>query len=119
MSKALRDADYLEHIRDAIARIDRYTAGKVEADFLDNELIQDGVIRNLEIIGEAVTKLSPELKARYAGVPWGEISGMRNRLIHGYISVNLEIVWSTVQKVVPDFLGKISDIQRDLGLPSR
>jgi uncharacterized protein with HEPN domain len=116
MSNAFRDADYLEHIRDAIARINRYTASKVEADFLDNELIQDGVIRNLEIIGEAVTKLSPELKARYANVPWGEISGMRNRLIHGYISVNLEIVWSTVQKVVPEFLDKITDIQRELGL---
>ena len=117
MSKALRDGDYLEHIRDAIARISRYTAGKIEADFLGDELVQDGVIRNLEIIGEAVTKLSPELKARYAGVQWGEIAGMRNRLIHGYISVNLEIVWSTVQKVVPDFLGKITDIQRELGLP--
>lgn len=72
MSKALRDTDYLDHIRDAIARIQRYTAGKLEADFLGNELIQDGVIRNLEIIGEAVTKLSPELKARYGNVPWGE-----------------------------------------------
>lgn len=117
MSKALRDGDYLEHIRDAITRISRYLAGKIEADFLGDELVQDGVIRNLEIIGEAVTKLSPELKARYADVPWGEISGMRNRLIHGYISVNLEIVWSTVQKVVPDFFGKITDIQRELGLP--
>ncbi|MBK9447093.1 MAG: hypothetical protein QG672_1537 [Pseudomonadota bacterium] len=114
MSKALRDTDYLDHIRDAIARIQRYTAGKLEADFLGNELIQDGVIRNLEIIGEAVTKLSPELKARYGNVPWGEISGMRNRLIHGYISVNLEIVWSTVQKVLPIFLGNIEDIQRQL-----
>ncbi|MBI2308435.1 MAG: DUF86 domain-containing protein [Rhodocyclales bacterium] len=115
MNQALRDADYLEHIQDAIARIGRYTADKVEADFLGNELIQDGVIRNLEIIGEAVTKLSPELKARYAGVPWGENPGCET--IHGYISVNLEIVWSTVQKVVPDFLGKITDIQRELGLP--
>ena len=51
------------------------------------------MIRNLEIIGEAVTKLSPELKARYGNVPLGEISGMRNRLIHDYLSVNLEIVW--------------------------
>lgn len=117
MSKALRDADYLEHIRDAIARIDRYTAGKVEADFLAAELIQDGVIRNLEVIGEAVTKLSPELKARFPDVSWGDISGMRNRLIHGYMSVNLEIVWSTVQKVVPDFLDKIRHIQQALNRP--
>lgn len=71
MSKALRDADYLEHSQDAIARIHRYTTGKDEAGFISNELIQDGVIRNLEIIGEAVTKLSPELKAKHADVPWG------------------------------------------------
>lgn len=63
MSKALRDADYLGHVRDAIARIGRYTKDKRQEDFLGDELVQDGVIRNLEIIGEAVTKLSPELKA--------------------------------------------------------
>lgn len=115
MNKALRDVDYLDHIRDAIAKIGRYTAGKIEADFLSDELVQDGVIRNLEIIGEAVTKLSPELKTRHGHVPWGEISGMRNRLIHGYISVNLEIVWSTVEKVLPDFLCQVESIQRELG----
>lgn len=115
MSKALRDTDYLDHICDAIARIERYTADKSEDDFLADELVQDGVIRNLEIIGEAVTKLSPELKARYADVPWGEVSGMRNRLIHGYISVNLEIVWSTVQKVLPGFRGRVDAIQREIG----
>lgn len=114
MSKALRDADYLEHIQDAMDRILRYTMGMDEAGFIDDELIQDGVIRNLEIIGEAVTKLSPELKTRHSDVPWREISGMRNRLIHGYISVNLEIVWSTVEKVVPAFLGKVMDIRREL-----
>lgn len=113
MSKPLRDSDYLDHIGDAIARIKRYTAGRSEADFLGDEFVQDGVIRNLEIIGEAATKLSPELKASNRNVPRGEISGMRNRLIHGYISVNLEIVWSTVQKVLPNFLDQIESIRRE------
>lgn len=80
MSKELRDQDYLEHIQDAIGKIHRYVAGKSEADFMADDLVQDGVIRNLEIIGEAVTKLSPELKSSHDDVPWGEISGMRNRL---------------------------------------
>ncbi|MEW5890551.1 MAG: DUF86 domain-containing protein [Pseudomonadota bacterium] len=114
MSKELRDLDYLEHIQEAINKIQRFTADKAEADFLANELVQDAVIRNLEIIGEAVTKLSPGLKARHGSVPWGEISGMRNRLVHGYMTVNLEIVWSTVEKVLPDFLEKVKDIQREL-----
>ena len=64
MSNPMRDADYLDHIQDAIAKVLRYTKGKSESDFLGDELIQDGVIRNLEIVGEAVSKLTPELKAR-------------------------------------------------------
>ena len=83
---------------------------KTEAEFMASELVQDGVIRNLEIIGEAVSKLSPELKARHADVPWREVSGMRNRLIHGYMSVNLNIVWDTVVKVLPEFLETVTAI---------
>ena len=114
MSKELRDADYLDHIQEAVARIHRYPTGKGEAEFMNSELIQDGVIRNLEIIGEAVTKLSPELKAKRPDIPWLDISGMRNRLIHGYVSVNLDIVWDTVQKVEPEFLAKVVSIRQGL-----
>lgn len=114
MSQELRDSDYLEHISDAGGKICRYTKGKDEAEFMGDELVQDGVIRNLEIIGEAVTKLSPALKSRYSDIPWGEIAGMRNRLIHGYMSVNLEIVWDTTQKIVPDFVTTIRSIQKEL-----
>jgi len=114
MSTELRDHDYLEHIQEAIAKIRRFIAGKNEAGFMGDDLIQDAVIRNLEIIGEAVTKLSPELKAAHSDIPWGEISGMRNRLIHGYVSVNLQIVWDTVEKVLPDFLAKVTSIRNRL-----
>lgn len=114
MSAIFRDPDYLDHIRDAIDRINRYTAGINDAEFKRNELVQDAVIRNLEIIGEAVTKLSPELKARHADIPWLDISGMRNRLIHGYVTVNLDIVWSTVEKVLPGFLGRLAEIRRGI-----
>ena len=114
MSQEIRDSDYLAHIQQAIVKIQRYTQGKQETDFFLDELIQDGVIRNLEIVGEAVTKLSPELKDRYSHVPWAEISGMRNRLIHGYMSVNMAIVWDTVAQLVPDLTIKISAIQREM-----
>lgn len=114
MSKDLRDRDYLEHIQDAIGKIQRYVAGMSEAGFMADDLVQDAVIRNLEIIGEAVTNLSPELKARHDDVAWGEISGMRNRLIHGYVTVNLQIVWDTVEKVLPGFLAEVLDIQSAL-----
>lgn len=119
MSTPLRDADYLEHIQDAIARISKYTTNLNESGFIEDQLVQDGVIRNLEIIGEAVSKLSPELKTKHADVPWGDISGMRNRLIHGYVTVNLEIVWSTVEKVLPGFRLEVSEIQRALDRPQQ
>ena len=115
MSLDRRDADYLDHMQEAIAKIQRYTSHKCEADFLADELAQDGVIRNLEILGEAVSKLSPALKARHADIPWKAISGMRNRLIHGYLSVNMTIVWDTVVNLLPELLGKLRMIRQILG----
>ena len=114
MSREFPDVDYLGHIRDAIEKIQRYTSGTGEAEFLRNEIIQDAVIRNLEVVGEAVTKLSSELKANYPEVPWLEVSGMRNRLIHGDMSVNLTIVWDTVDKVLPGFLATVNAIVTNL-----
>ncbi len=111
MNTASRDREYLAHICGAVERIRRYLTGKDETDFIADELLQDGVMRNLEIIGEAVSKLSPDLKLRHDDVPWHEISGMRNRLIHGYMDVNLEIVWDTVARILPDFLARIQQIQ--------
>lgn len=114
MNKALRDRDYLEHIEAAIGKIQRFLQDKDEVRFMDDDLLQDAVIRNLEIIGEGVIKLSPELRARHSEVPWREIAGMRNRLIHGYMNVNLQIVWDTVVQVLPDFLPKVKDILSEL-----
>ena len=88
MSKDLRDEDYLEPILEAISRINRYVADGGKHAFLQDEKTQDAVIRNLEIIGEAATKLSPELKTKHDEIPWGDIAGMRNRLIHGYFAVS-------------------------------
>ena len=113
MKTALRDRDYLQHILEAIGKIQRFVAGKNEADFMADDMAQDAVIRNLEIIGEAVTKLSPHLKAAHSGVPWGEIAGMRNRLIHGYVSVNMQIVWDTVVAVLPGFSEQVQAIVRE------
>jgi uncharacterized protein with HEPN domain len=118
MSRTLRDEDYLEHIQDAIAKIGRYTDGVDETDFMADELRQDGVIRNMEVIGEAVTKLSPALKAKHADVPWGDIAGMRNRLIHGYMEVNLELVWDTARQVIQAFRARVAAIQRALNQPA-
>ncbi len=67
----------------------------------EKKLLQDGVIRQLEIIGEAARHISGELRAKYANVPWQDIIGMRNKLIHDYLGVDIELVWITASEDLP------------------
>ena len=96
--------DYLDHILEAIERIDRYTADMDEVAFLKNQLIQDAVIRNLEIVGEASNKiqtLHPDFAAAHPELPLSFAYQMRNAIAHGYFKVDFEIVWKTVQLELP------------------
>ena len=104
MSKALRVPDYLGHILKAIERISRYTAGLDEVAFLNSELVQDAVIRNIEIVGEAsnnIQRVAPDFAAQHHDIPWLVMVAMRNRVSHGYDKVDLEIVWKTIQGDLP------------------
>ena len=94
-----RLADYLEHILQAIERIDRYTEDLDELAFLQNEMVQDAVLRNLEIIGEAsnnIEKHFPAFAAAHPELPLSHAYQMRNVVAHGYFKVDLEIVWKTI-----------------------
>ena len=102
-----RDPAYLEHMLEAIARIQRYVGRKRRAGFLRDALLQDAVIRNIEIIGEAASRLSPEFAARHAEIPWRDIVGMRHRLIHGYLKVNLDTVWEVVERDLPALVPRL------------
>src|SRR5271166_760811 len=112
MSPQFRDRDYLNHIQRAIEKIHRYSSDREE--FVRREEIQDTVIRGLEIIGEAVSRLSQDLKDAHPNVPWQQISGLRNRPIHGYFDVQLDRVWKTVEEDVPGFEQAISEIVASL-----
>lgn len=95
-----RLADYLAHIVEAIDRIQRYTAAMDEAAFLRNPLVQDAVIRNLEVIGEAsnnIEKQQPDFAAAHPELPLSFAYQMRNAVAHGYFKVDLAIVWRTIQ----------------------
>lgn len=110
-----RDLSYLEHMLEAIGRIQRYVGRKRRAGFLGDALLQDAVIRNIEIVGEAAGRVSPEFAAQHAEIPWRDIVGMRHRLIHGYLKVNLETVWEVVERDLPALVPKLHAM---LGLPS-
>lgn len=95
------DRVFLSHIRDAIERIESYTARGKEA-FYHESIIQDAVIRNLEIIGEAVKNLSLDFRAQHPDIPWAQMAGMRDVLIHGYFGVRIETVWNVVERRLPE-----------------
>lgn len=101
---------YLNHILDCTKKIKTYTEGMNQDDFLNNSLIQDGVIRNLEIIGEATKQLDQEFRLKYPQIEWKKIAGMRDKLIHDYIGVDLWAVWGVIEKIVPDFDEQIQEI---------
>lgn len=106
--------DYLNHILQAIERISTYTEDIDEVIFLQNEMMQDAVIRNIEIIGEAarnIEKHHPEFAKQHPNVPWEDLYLMRNRVSHGYFSVDLEVVWQTVQRDVPELVLQIQSLQ--------
>lgn len=103
------DRLYLSHILEAIERILMY-ASKGEEAFRKDLLIQDGIIRNIQVMGEAVKKVSAETRAAHPEVRWRDIAGMRDRVVHDYFGISLDIVWDVVKNhLVPlrDSLQKI------------
>ncbi|MDN3522101.1 HepT-like ribonuclease domain-containing protein [Halomonas ramblicola] len=112
---ALRD--YLEHIQQAIGRIQRYLIDVDHAAFLMNEEKQDAVIRNLEIIGEAAGNIQrhfPDFSAEHPEFPLKAAYGTRNALAHGYFKVDLDVVWKTVERDLPMLEVQVDEVLQSL-----
>jgi uncharacterized protein with HEPN domain len=108
--KPEKDLFFLHHIYSSILKIEELCKSASYNNFLSNWIIQDAVIRNLEIIGEASKNISSELKSAYKEVNWKDAAGMRNFLIHEYFVVDYEIVWNTIQNDLLDYKKQIEYI---------
>ncbi len=89
---------YINHIHEAIEKIEKYTQNETYESFIKNDMALDAVIRELGIIGEAAFNIDGKFQEEHSQISWGQMIGMRNRLIHEYFGVNPKIVWDTCQK---------------------
>lgn len=101
---------YVDDILSAIKKINKFCKGIEREDFMKNELLMDAVVRNLEIIGEASSKLTASFRERHKEIEWRKIIGMRNRIIHAYDTVDFETVWDVVREDLPELKKKLKAI---------
>ena len=106
------DRVYLQHIRDALHDVTEYASAGRDA-FFAERMRQDATLRKLEVIGQAVKNLSEATKSRQPEIPWRQIAGMRDKVIHDYFGVNLEIVWAAIEKELPKLERAIHTLLQD------
>ena len=104
------DQVYLEHILQSISKIEAFTNSISKIDFESNVMIQDAVIRNIEIIGEATKKISKPFTKSHHEIPWSAMAGMRDKLIHDYLDVDIDVLWKTIELDLPLLKKMISKI---------
>jgi|ERR1043165_2240747 uncharacterized protein with HEPN domain len=100
----------LEDIMLAIQKIGRYTSQMDRDAFMTDDLVIDGVARNLEIIGEAARQLPQQYRRAHTEIPWTQIAGLRNRIVHDYFGLDLEIIWQIIRHDLADLEKKITDL---------
>jgi len=100
----------LKHILESIDTIESYLNNQTKENFLDSKLLQDAIMRKIEVIGEAVKSISEEFKNSYPDIPWKKIASMRDVLIHEYFNVDTQLVWTITQKELPVLKNQIMDI---------
>ena len=104
------DKIYIEHIHQSIDRIEAYLKGKDHLSFSNDFMLQDAVVRQLEIIGEVTKRISKDLRNKNPHVPWSDMAGMRDILIHDYIDVDIDIVWKTASESIIDLKTLLQDL---------
>lgn len=101
---------YLEDIINSVDRIEEYTKNFTFEEFAKDQKTIDAVVRNLSVIGEAAKNIPEEVKSKHTSIPWDEIAGMRNKIIHEYFGVDEDILWKTVRDDLPLFKKQVSGL---------
>lgn len=104
------DLDYIKDIRESLKRIESYKGNMSYSEFLLDYKTQDAIVRNIEIVGEAAKNISEKFKQEHPQIPWHELAGVRDRLIHHYFGVNYDIVWGIATDEVPRLIKEIDKI---------
>ncbi len=103
------DTVYLRHILECIRRIERHVAGGRDP-FFASDLLQDATLRNLQTLSEATQRLSEATKATQPQIPWAQIAAFRNVLVHNYLGIDLEQIWTVIQRDIPPLKQAVTDI---------
>ena len=105
---------FLSHILESIEKIDEFTVNVDREEFMEDSKTQYSVIRGIEIIGEATKNIPESFRKKHSGVPWAEMARTRDKLIHGYFGVDLELTWDILKEDLPDLKKKIKKILEDM-----
>lgn len=108
-----RDYFYLTHILECVERVERFTTAGKDAFFAD-EKTQDAVLRNLELIGASVKRLSDDIKSAHPQLPWQRVAGFRDVLAHDYLGLDMSLIWNIVEADMPDLKRVVAEARSEL-----
>lgn len=111
---AIDDLTRIRHMRDAAQEIIEFATESSRDSLTDNRMLQLAIVKDLEIIGEAANNVSAESQQKYTYIPWRAMVGMRNRLVHAYFGIDLDVVWQTVQVELPPLIQSLNRVLGDL-----
>ena len=110
MTEQLKDEDRIRHMLEAAFKAYEFSRGRTRGDLDKDEQLTLSLVHLLEIIGEAAGKVSQDFRSQHSEIPWNRISGIRNRLVHGYFDIDMDIVWETVTARLPELIAQLKNL---------
>lgn len=110
MTEELKDEDRIRHMLEAALKAVEFSKGRSRSDLDKDEKLTLSLVHLLGILGEAAGKLSQDFRQRHPEIPWNRVTGIRNRLIHGYFDVDMDIVWQTVTARLPELIAQLKKL---------